>query len=45
MVMTMEKIKGLDVNYVDYGNSEGDTILFLHGWGQNIEMMRPVGDA
>lgn len=43
--MTVEKIKGLNVNYIDYGNKEGDSILFLHGWGQNIEMMKPVGDA
>lgn len=41
----MEKIKDLNINYVDYGNSNGDTILFLHGWGQNIEMMKPVGDG
>lgn len=32
-----------DINYIDYG--EGDnTIVLLHGWGQNIEMMKPVGD-
>lgn len=41
----MEKIKNLDIHYVDYGNKEGDTFLLLHGWGQNIEMMKPVGDA
>ena len=31
----MDKIKCLE-----YG--EGDTILFLHGWGQNKEMMKPI---
>lgn len=36
------KIKGLDVNYVQYG--DGKDILLLHGWGQNIAMMKPLGD-
>lgn len=36
-------IKGIDINYVDYGEGK-DTIVLLHGWGQNIEMMKPVGD-
>lgn len=36
------KIKDIDVNYIQYG--EGKDILLLHGWGQNIEMMRPIGD-
>ena len=35
-------VKNLDVNYIQYG--EGRDILLLHGWGQNIEMMKPVGD-
>ncbi len=36
------KIKNVDVNYIQYG--EGKDILLLHGWGQNIEMMKPIGD-
>lgn len=36
------KIKGLDVNYIQYG--DGKDILLLHGWGQNIAMMKPLGD-
>ena len=40
----MIKIKDTDVNYINYGNDKGDTIVLLHGWGQNIEMMKPVGD-
>ena len=36
------KVKNLDVNYIQYG--EGRDILLLHGWGQNIQMMKPVGD-
>lgn len=38
-------INDTKINYVDYGNSSGDTIILLHGWGQNISMMKPVGDA
>lgn len=36
------KIKDIDINYIQYG--EGKDIVLLHGWGQNIEMMRPLGD-
>ena len=35
-------IKGVNINYVQYG--EGKDIILLHGWGQNIEMMKPLGD-
>lgn len=35
-------VKGIDVNYIQYG--EGKDILLLHGWGQNIEMMKFLGD-
>ena len=35
-------IQNLDVNYIQYG--EGKDIILLHGWGQNIEMMKPIGD-
>ena len=36
------KVKDLSVNYIQYG--EGKDILLLHGWGQNIAMMKPLGD-
>ncbi len=36
------KVKNVDVNYIQYG--EGKDIVLLHGWGQNIEMMKPIGD-
>ena len=39
----IKHIKNVDVNYIEYGNGE-KTIVLLHGWGQNIEMMKPVGD-
>lgn len=37
-----KRIKNIKVNYSQYG--EGDDIVLLHGWGQNIEMMKPLGD-
>jgi pimeloyl-ACP methyl ester carboxylesterase len=36
-------IKDTYINYVQYGNEEGKDIVLLHGWGQNIEMMDPIG--
>ena len=36
------KIDNLNINYIQYG--EGSDILLLHGWGQNIEMMKLLGD-
>lgn len=35
-------IEDINVHYVDYGVKEKPTIVLLHGWGQNIEMMRPI---
>lgn len=35
-------IKDVNINYIQYG--EGPDILLLHGWGQNIDMMKPLGD-
>lgn len=36
------KIGNVTVNYIQYG--EGKDVLLLHGWGQNIAMMKPLGD-
>lgn len=36
------KVKNVNVNYIQYGS--GKDIILLHGWGQNIEMMKPLGD-
>lgn len=38
------KIMDVSLNYERYGNIKGKTIVLLHGWGQNIEMMKPIGD-
>lgn len=40
--MMIKHIKDVDINYIEYGI--GETIVLLHGWGQNIEMMKPVAD-
>lgn len=39
----IKKIMETDINYVDYGEGK-NTVVLLHGWGQNIEMMKPIGD-
>ena len=38
----MFKYNGININYKDFGNSEGTPIVYLHGWGQNIQMMEPI---
>ncbi len=35
-------IDGLYINYEQLG--EGPDVVLLHGWGQNIDMMRPLGN-
>ena len=37
-----KKVKNTKVNYKQFG--EGEDIVLLHGWGQNIDMMKPLGD-
>lgn len=32
-----------NINYLDYGTDKNGTIVLLHGWGQNIEMMDMLG--
>ncbi|MDD3392372.1 MAG: alpha/beta hydrolase [Bacilli bacterium] len=41
----IKSIKNIDINYIRYGNEDGQRIILLHGWGQNIAMMKPIGDA
>ena len=38
-------VKDVSVNYIRYGDSKKKSVVFLHGWGQNIEMMKPLSDA
>ena len=41
-VMYMFCYKGIEVNYIDNELQGKEAILYLHGWGQNIEMMEPI---
>lgn len=44
MVKHMEiKVHDVDIHYVRYG-AKKNPLVFLHGWGQNIEMMQPIAD-
>lgn len=38
----MFKYDDITINYKDFGNKDGTPIIYLHGWGQNIEMMEPI---
>lgn len=40
----MFEYRGEKIHYIRYGNIKGKSLVFLHGWGQNIEMMKRVGD-
>lgn len=37
--------KNIKINYKKYGKEKAEPIVLLHGWGQNIQMMEPVGNA
>ena len=39
-----KKIQNIEINYVEYGKKAGQEIVLLHGWGQNIQMMNPIGE-
>lgn len=39
------KIDDININYISYGKKNGMNMVLLHGWGQNIEMMKPIGNA
>ena len=36
--------KDITINYEYYENDSKTNLIYLHGWGQNIEMMKMVGD-
>ncbi len=38
------KIRNLNINYEIYGKKQGLPIVFLHGWGQNIDMIKPLAN-
>lgn len=35
-------INNVNINYERYNEKADKTLIFLHGWGQNIEMMLPI---
>ena len=37
-------INDVNINYIDYGKEKAQTIILLHGWGQNIQMMQGIGN-
>lgn len=45
MIKMHKNINNCDINYIRYGNTKGEDVVLLHGWGQNIEMMKPIGNA
>ena len=40
----MLHVNDININYKRYGNISGQPIILLHGWGQNIQMMEPIGN-
>lgn len=38
------QIDNVDVHYKRFENKNKQSIVFLHGWGQNIEMMLPIAE-
>ena len=40
----MFEYKNLKINYERIGNKKGQALVLLHGWGQNIQMMKMIGD-
>lgn len=39
-----KKINNVNINYTFNDINSDTTLVLLHGWGQNIEMMNPIGD-
>lgn len=40
----MYQYNGIKINYKDIGNKNGNPIVYLHGWGQNISLMEPIAN-
>lgn len=38
-----KRIMDVDINYEFFDTGVKTTLVLLHGWGQNIEMMEPIG--
>lgn len=44
VILMICKIDNIKIHYERFENTAKQSILFLHGWGQNIEMMRPIAE-
>lgn len=44
VIYVIKEVNSIKVHYEQYGNSSGKEIVLLHGWGQNVQMMKPLGD-
>ena len=40
----LKSVMGIKVNYEFIDNENNETLIFLHGWGQNIDLMKPLGN-
>ena len=40
----LKSIMNIKINYELFESEKDETIVFLHGWGQNIDMMKPLGN-
>ena len=40
----MFEYKGININYERIGDKKGQPLILLHGWGQNIQMMKMIGE-
>ena len=40
----MFEYKGININYERLGSKKGNALVLLHGWGQNIQMMKMIGE-
>ena len=41
----MFKYDDININYEYINNKKDTTLVFLHGWGQNIQMMLPIANS
>lgn len=41
----IKHIKNVDINFIQFGNKKGNNVVILHGWGQNIQMMKSLGEG
>ena len=40
----LKNIMGIKIKYEFVDSDKDETLVFLHGWGQSIDMMKPLGN-